>query len=55
MRYDAMRAHVKKQQPGVGLPRGFTRNMNERYVNTQTGESCSCENYNLYLFLLAMV
>ena len=27
MRYDGIRAHVKKQHPDVELPRGFSRNL----------------------------
>ena len=52
MRYYGMRAHVKKQYPDVVLPRGFSRTLNERYVNTQNGETCSCEYYNFLSFLI---
>ena len=30
MRYDGIRAHVKKQYPDVELTRGFSRNLTER-------------------------
>ena len=30
MRYDGIRAHVKKQHPDVELTRGFSRNLTER-------------------------
>ena len=43
VRYDEIRSHIKKQHPGVDIPKGFTRNKNERYFNNQTGESCSCK------------
>ena len=52
MRYDGIRAHVKKQNPDVELTRGFSRNLTERSVNTQTGESCSCKYYNFVSFLI---
>ena len=52
MRYDGIRAHVKKQQPHVDLPRGFSRNLNERYVNTQTEAICSCKYYSFVSFLI---
>ena len=32
MRYDEIRAHVKKQHPDVELTRGFSRNLTERSV-----------------------
>ena len=52
MRYDGIRAHVKKQHPDVDSTRGFSRNLTERSVNTQTMESCSCKNYNFVSFLI---
>ena len=52
MRYDGIRAHVKKQHPDIELTRGFSRNLTERSVITQTGESCSCKYYNFVLFLI---
>ena len=52
VRYDGIRAHVKKQHPDVDLPRGFSENLNERFVNTQTGETCSCKYYNFVSFLI---
>ena len=59
MRYDGIRAHVKKQHPDVELTRGFSRNLTERSVElvlrsaiTQTGESYLCKNYNFVSFLI---
>ena len=59
MRYDGIRAHLKKQHPDVDLTRGFSRNLNprsgctdERRSFTQTGESCSCKYYNFVSFLI---
>ena len=52
MRYDGIRAHIKKEHPDVELPRGLTKNLNERSVNTQTGETCSCKYYNFVSFLI---
>ena len=59
MRYDGIRAHVKKQHPDVELTRGFSRNLTERLVElvprsviTQTGKSCSCKYYNFVSFLI---
>ena len=52
MRYDGIRAHVKKQHPDVDLPRGFSRNLNESYFKTQTGEICSYKSYNFVSFLI---
>ena len=63
VRYDGIRAHLKKQHPDVKLPRGFSRNLTERsaklvprsaelvprYVIGQTGESCSCKYYILII------
>ena len=53
VRYDGIRAHVKKQHPDVELTRGFSRNLTEKTVNpswqnkivspliiSQTEESC---------------
>ena len=58
MRYDEIRAHVKKQHPDVELIRGFSRNLTERSVElvprsviTQTAESYSCKFYNFVSFL----
>ena len=51
MRYDGIRAHVKKQHPDVELTRGFRRNLNPRRAITQTGESCSCKYYNFVSFI----
>ena len=57
VRYDGIRAHVKKQHPDIELTRGFSRNLTERSAelvpksdNTQTGESCSCKCYNFVSF-----
>ena len=33
MRYDGIRAHVKKQHPDVELPRGFSRNLRSSYTD----------------------
>ena len=52
MRYDGIRAHVKKQHPDVELTRGFSRNLNLRRAITQTGESCSCKYYNFVSILI---
>ena len=52
VRYDRIRAHIKKQHPDVDLTRGFTKNLTERSVNTQNGENCSCKYYNLATFLI---
>ena len=56
VRYDWMRAHLKKQHPDVELTRGFSGNLTERSaelvprsVITQTGESCSCKYYNFFI------
>ena len=65
VRYDGIRAHVKKQHPDVELTRGFSRNLTERLAElvprsvelvprsaiTQTGESCLCKYYNFVSFL----
>ena len=51
MRYNGIRARVKKQHPDVELTRGFSRNLGEKTINTravsplvisQTAESCWC-------------
>ena len=59
VRYNGIRAHVKKQHPDVELTRGFSRNLTERSVELfhrsvigQTGESCSCKYYNFVSFLI---
>ena len=64
MRYDGIRAHVKKQHPDVELTRGFSRNLTERSADPrsvelfhrsvigQTGESCSGKYYNFVSFLI---
>ena len=48
VRYDGIRAHVKKQHPNVQLTRGFSRNLTDKQI---FGESCSCKYYNLVSFL----
>ena len=59
VRYDGIKAHVKRQHSDVELTRGFSKNLTERLaelvprsvelyhrsVITQTGESCSCKYY----------
>ena len=63
MRYDGIRAHVKKQHPDVDIPKGFSRNLSEKTINpswqsktvsplviSQTEESCSCKYYNFVSF-----
>ena len=52
VRYDGIRAHVKKQHPNVELTRGFIRNLNPRRAITETGESCSYKYYNFVSFLI---
>ena len=66
MRYDGIRAHLKKQHPDVELTKGFSTNLTERLaelvprsvelvprsVITHTGESCSCNYYNFLSFLI---
>ena len=55
VRYDGIRAHVKKQHPDVELTRGFSRNLGQKTINpswqiktvsplviSQTEESCWC-------------
>ena len=52
MRYDGVRAHVKKQHPDVDIPKGFSRSLLDKrqipravspLVIVQTEESCSCK------------
>ena len=65
VRYDGIRAHVKKQHPDVDIPKGFSRNLSEKTINprwqsktvsplviSQTVESCSCKYYNFVSFLI---
>ena len=68
VRYDGIRAHVKKQLPDIELTKGFSRNLGSSYtdlgektINTravsplvfsQTEESCSCKYYNFVSFLI---
>ena len=52
VRYDGIRADVKKQHPDAELTRGFSRNLNTRRAITQTGESCLCKYYNFVSFLI---
>ena len=65
VRYDGIRAHVKKQHPDVDIPKGFSRNLSEKtinlswqsktvspLVNSQTEESCSCKYYYFVSFLI---
>ena len=65
MRFDGIRAHVKKQHPDVDIPKGFSRNLSEKTINpswqsktvsplviSQTEEICSCKNYNSGSFLI---
>ena len=66
MRYDWIRAHVKKQHSDVELTRGFSRKLTERSVElvprsvelfhrsviTQTKESCSCNYYKFVSILI---
>ena len=33
VRYDGIRAHVKKQHPGVELTKGFSRNLSDKTIN----------------------
>ena len=47
VRFDGMRAYIKKQHPDIGLPRGFSRYLYERY-----GEICSRKYYNFVSFLI---
>ena len=59
VRYDGIRAHVKKQHPDVELTRGFSRILTGKTINpravsplviTQTEEICSCKYYNFVSF-----
>ena len=61
MRYDGIRAHVRKQHPDVELTRGLSRISTEKTINhravsplviVQTEESCSCKYYNFESFLI---
>ena len=61
VRYDGIRAHVKKRHPDIELTRGFSRNLTEKTINpravsllviNQTGEICSCKYYNFVSFLI---
>ena len=61
MRYDGIRAHVKKQHPDVELTREFSRSLLDKRQNpravsplviVQTEESCSCKYYNFVSFLI---
>ena len=61
VRYDGIRAHVKKQHPDVELTRGFSRSLLDKrqspravspLVIVQTEESCSCKYYNFASFLI---
>ena len=51
MRYDGIRAHVKKQHLDVDLTRGFSRHLTERAIN-QIGETYSCKYFNFVSFLI---
>ena len=52
MRYDGIRAHVKKQHPDVELTRGFSRNLTPRRAISQTGEGCSSKYFNFVSVLI---
>ena len=60
VRYDGIRAHVKKQHPGVELTKGFSRNLTEKQSSRtestlairQNEEDCSCKYYNFVSFLI---
>ena len=65
MRYDGIRAHVRKQHPDVDISKGFSRNLTEKTINSswqnktvspivisQTEESYSCKYYNFVSFLI---
>ena len=65
VRYDGIRAHVKKQHPDVDIPTGFSRNLSQKTINpswqsktvshlviSQTEESCSCKYYKFVPFLI---
>ena len=36
MRYDGIRAHVKKQHPDVDIPKGFSRKLSEKTFNPRS-------------------
>ena len=60
VRYDGIRAHVKKQHPSVELTKGFSRNLTEKQSSRtestlairQNEEDCSCKYYNFVSFLI---
>ena len=65
VRYDGILAHVKKQHLDVDIPKGFSRNLSEKSINSswqsktvspfvfsQTEESCSCKYYNFVSFFI---
>ena len=61
VRYDGIRAHVKKQHPDVELTIEFSRSLLDKrqspravrpLVIFQTEESCSCNYYNFVSFLI---
>ena len=60
VRYDGIRAHVKKQHPNVELTKEFSRNLRSRFpdltestlVIRQNEEGCSCKYYDFVLFLI---
>ena len=60
VRYDGIRAHVKKQHPGVELTKGFSRNLTEKQSSKtestlairQNEEDCSCKYFDFVLFLI---
>ena len=68
MRYDGIRAHVKKQHPDVELTRGFSRSLLDKRQNPKAlsplvivqtealrssfTNSCSCKYYNFVSFLI---
>ena len=37
VRYDGIRAHVKKQHPDVDIPKGFSRILSEKTINPASG------------------
>ena len=60
VRYDGIRAHVKKQHPNVELTKEFSRNLRSRFPDLTEGtliirqneEGCSCKYYDFVLFLI---
>ena len=68
VRYDGIRAHVKKQHPDVELTRGFSRSLLDKRQNPRAvsplvivqtedlrssfTDSCSCKYYNFVSFLI---